>query len=88
MTSEHGNFPLFGTKGEQVIVILYTYLNNVAEFFILHYINMGIFLSLDDLLSKFPFVDFYFHADFALKRLKSTAVPSEHGKIPLFRLCC
>ena len=58
MTSEHGNFPLFGTKGEQVIVILYTYLNNGAEFFILHNINMGIFLSLDDLLSKFPFCRF------------------------------
>ena len=51
-------FSLVWNKGEQVIVILYTYLNNVAEFFILHYINMGIFLSLDDLLSKFPFCRF------------------------------
>ena len=48
MTSEHGNFPLFGTKVKQVIVILYTYLNNGVEFFILHHINMGIFLSLEE----------------------------------------
>ena len=43
MTSEHGNFPLFGTKGEQVIVILYTCLNKGVEFFILHNINIGNF---------------------------------------------
>ena len=48
---------------------------------------MGIFLSLDDLPSKFPFfVDLYLHGDSALKKLKSTAIPSEHGKIPLFSL--
>ena len=70
MTSEQGNFPLFGTKVKQVIVILYTYLNNGVEFFILHNINMGIFLSLDDVPSKFPFVDLYFHGDSALKILK------------------
>ena len=59
MTSEHGNFPLFGTKVKQVIVILYTYLNNGVEFFILHNINIGIFLSLNDLPSKFPFLSIY-----------------------------
>ena len=60
MTSEDGNFPLFGTKVKQVIVILYTYLNNGVEFFILHNLNMRIFLSLDDLPSKFPFCQFIF----------------------------
>ena len=60
MTSEHGNFPLFGTKVNQVIVILYTDLNNGVEFFILHNINMGISLSLDDLPSKLPFCRFIF----------------------------
>ena len=70
MTSEHGNFPLFGTKVKQVIVILYTNLNNGVEFFILHNINMGIFLSLNDLPSKFRFVDLYLHGDSAFKKLK------------------
>ena len=84
MTSEHGNFPLFGTKGEQVIVILYTYLNNDAEFIILHNINMGIFLSLDDLLSNFRFVDLYFHADFSLKNQILQLYHLNMGKFPCF----
>ena len=42
-----------------------------SSFYIIIY--MGIFLSLDDL-------------PLALKKLKSTAIPSEHGKIPLFCL--
>ena len=88
MTSEHGNFPMYGTKVKQDTVILYPYSKNTAlnsSFYIIIY--MGIFLSLDDLPSKFPFfVDLYLHGDSAFKKLKSTAIPSEHGKIPLFCL--
>ena len=87
MTYKHGNFPLFGTKVKQVIVILYTYLNNGVESFILHNINMGIFFSLDDLPQKFPFCRLYLHGDSALKKTKiATAIQTEHGKIPLFCL--
>ena len=74
MTSEHGNFPMYGTKVKQDTVILYPYSKNTAlnfSFYIIIY--MGIFLSLNDLPSRFPvffFVDLYLHGDSALKKAK------------------
>ena len=88
MTSEHGNFPMYGTKVKQDTVILYPYSKHTAlnsSFYIIIY--MGIFLFLDDLPSKFPFLSIYICKEIQLlKKLKSTAIPSEHGKIPLFCL--
>ena len=46
MTSEHGNFPMCGTKVKQDTVILYAYSKNTAlnaSFYLIIY--MGIFLS-------------------------------------------
>ena len=49
---------MYGTRVKKNIVILYAYSKYGVEFFILHNTNMGTFLSLDDLTSKFPFCQF------------------------------
>ena len=48
----------------------------MLKFFILHNINMGIFLSLADLPSKFPF------SRFTLQNFNSADF--EHGNFPVF----
>ena len=76
MTAEHGNFPLFQTKVIKDIVVLYSFSNNGVKFFILHNINMEIFLTLADLPSQFPFCRFVIAFKFHPKKLKSTAIMS------------
>ena len=89
MTSEHGNFPMYGTKVKQDTVILYPYSKtHSVEFFILHNNIHGNFPLFERFALKISvFLSIYICMEIQLlKKLKSTAIPSEHGKIPLFCL--